>query len=207
MAWFIYSTEALPNSKMLGKPGYTPDSSYIKTMGVALPFLPAQTWVELPEGFESNYRPDWKSAKREIEISIKKFKPVVDKDFAQIGVVMLDHKPSDVEKAELEAKSFDLNCQHRKRAIEFYEENVAIARDRQGRYPTSPYVDECYDVLSMRKPYSMEALKAQRDPGASAAKQIADAITGAMAKDREQSAEKLVEVLTRPSVEKPSART
>ena len=207
MAWYIYSSEALPNPSMLGKPGYTPDGSYIKTAGVALPFLPKDEWMELPESFTTRRRQDWRDKQgTEVEIPIKRFKPVVDANFASIGVVMLDHKPSEIEKQDLEKVSKELNYMHRKKAVEFYEDNRTIALARQGQYSTSPYVDECYELLGIVKPYSVDAMKAQRNPGAHAANQIAEAIAGAMDRDRKQTAEQLADIITRPAQEKPAAR-
>lgn len=204
MSWYIYSSEALPNPEMMGKPRYTPDSEYIKVQGIALPLIPKGKWMELPDEFTTIRRSDWKDKQgTEVIVPIKRFKPIVEsveRGFAERGVIMLDHEPSEAEKKRLEALSFELNMKFRKRQVEFYENQRQIALARQGTYDPTPYVDECYEMLGMKKPYSVEALQAQRDPGAEAARQIAAAMVGALKQDREDTAMRVAEELTRPAV-------
>lgn len=205
MSWWIYSSEALPNPEMMGRPRYTPDSEYIRYGGVALPLLPKAAWLELPDSFTTLRRSDWRDKHgTEVEISIKRFKPIVnnpERGFAERGVIMLDHEPSTSEKAKLEKLSLELNLAFRKKHIEFYENQRQIALARQGTYDPTPYVDECYEILGMNRPYSVDALQAQRDPGAHAASQIAEAIAGALKKDREDTTAVALEALTRPKTE------
>jgi hypothetical protein len=208
VSYFIFSSEALPNPEMLGKPRYTPDSEYIKFNGIALPFIPKKKWLKLPDEFLTIRRADWKDKHgTEVEVPIRRFKAVVDnpeRGFAERGVIMLDHEPSEAEKAKLEKLSEDLNTKFRAKMVEFYENQRQMAVARQGTYEPTPYIDECYDILNMKKPYSMEALKAQRDPGAAAALQIAEAIKGALKQDREDTANAAtaaLEMATRPKQE------
>jgi hypothetical protein len=203
MSWFIYSSEALPNPAFMGKPGYTPDSEYIKFGGIALPLVPKKEWMKLPDSFESYRRADYKSPKVEFEIPIKRFKAIVDHPdsrFAERGVILLDHEPSDAEKKKLEELSAELNLKYRKTHIEFYESQKQMATARQGSYAVTPYVDECYELLAMKKPYSVEALQALRDPGQDAAVKIATAISDALKQDRKDAAMQLAEELTKPNV-------
>jgi hypothetical protein len=212
MSYWIFSSEALPNPEMMGKPRYTPDSEYIRFSGMTLPPLPKKAWMKLPDEFLTIRRADWKDKHgTEVEVPIRKFKAIVDhpeRGFAERGVIMLDHEPSTVEKEKLEKLSAELNMKFRAKQIEFYENQRQMAVARQGTYEPTPYIDECYDLLSMKKPYSMDALKAQRDPGAAAASQIAEAIAGALKKDREDTANAAMEALTRPRQEAavPAAR-
>jgi hypothetical protein len=202
MSWHIYSSEALPNPDFMGQPGYTPDSEYIRYGGIALPVLPKGEWLELPDSFTTIRHQDWRDKQgTEVEISIKRFKGIVanpERGFAERGVILLDHKPSDAERVKLEHLSAELNLAFRKKHVEFYENQRQIALARQGTYPVTPYVDECYELLAMKKPYSVDALQALRDPGARAAQQIADAITQTMKQEREDAAMRLAEELTKP---------
>jgi hypothetical protein len=199
MAWFIYSSEALPNPELMGKSGYTPDSEYIRFGGATLPVLQKGTWTKLPESFTTIHHKDWKDkAGDEREINIRRFKPVVDnpeRGFAERGVIMLDHEPSDAEKKKLEQVSAELNLKFRKKHIEFYENQRQIALARQGQYPVTAYVDECYEILKMEKPYSMEALQSLRSPGQKAAQQIADAISAGVKENAKANAQAIAEVL------------
>lgn len=208
MAYWIYSSEAMPNPELMGRPGYTPDNYYIKYNGVALSPIPAKKWMQLPESFPTIRRRSWKDPKEDVEVPIRKFQGVVDaKDggFSAMGVIMLDHEPSANEKKQLEAASYDLNMKHRKRAIEFYEQQVKAAEARQGTYPVTPYIDECYHMLNIKKPYSVEAMQAQRDPGAESANKIAEAISAALKADRQEAAMQVAEALTAPQKPQPAA--
>jgi hypothetical protein len=210
MAWHIYSTEALPNPDFQGKPGYTPDGLYIKWGGIALPPVPKQKWVKLEDTYPSLRRRDWTDKRgEEIEIPIRRFKPIVDGRFAEMGVILLDHEPSEIEKKTLEATSANLNLNWRKRQIEFFEQQREVAIARQGTYPVTPYIDECYDILDIKKPYSVESLEAKRDPGAKAAAMIAKAIKEALSQTHKEGIDQAVEILTRPQPEEvkvPAAR-
>ena len=205
--YYIYSHEALPNPEMMGKPRYTPDADYIRISGVTMPILPAKQWLALDEEdprFTTFHRPDWTVKKANlnyISVRLKQFMPVVngkESRFAQRGVVMLDHEPTAEEKARLEKACAENNLAFRKRAVEFYEQQAELARANKGTYPPSPYIDECYDVLGIKKPYSLEAMKEMRSPGEEAANRIATAIAEGQKESAKAVAEAIADVLTRP---------
>lgn len=207
MSYWIWSSEALPNPKFLGKPRYTPDGSYIRWGGLALPYVPEKKWMKLPDSLSTIRRKDWKDRQgEEVEIPMRRFMPVVTSQFAEVGVIMLDHEPDEKEKAALEPVSRDLNLKWRKKQIEFFENQRDMAKARQGVYDPSPYVDECYEVLKMDKPYTVDALQALRDPGASAADRIATAISESLKAGRKEAADAVAELLTRPEPPKQGAR-
>lgn len=214
MSYYVYSHDALPNPQMMGKPRYTPDADYIRTAGVTLPSLPAKTWVELDEDdprFTTFHRPDWTVKKANlhyINVRLKQFLPVVKSQFAERGVAMLDHEPSKEEKAAIEKACAENNLAFRKRAIEFFEQQVELAKANKGMYPPTPYIDECYDILKIKKPYSLEALKEQRSPGEEAAARIATAIAEGQKESAKAVAEAIADVLTRPkeTPQMPAAR-
>lgn len=190
MAWFIYSPEALPNPKFMGKPGYTPDGEYIRYNGVTLPILPEKTWMELPAYIPTLHHRDWTDKQGHAErVYIEQFKPVVNGRFAERGVIMLDHEPTDAEKSKLEPVALELNLKWRKQCVQWYEDQV---REKEitghGRTKPTPYEDECYEILNLSKPYSVEAFKAQRRPGEEAAERIATAIAEALKDSRKQAA-------------------
>lgn len=193
MSYWIYSTEALPNVEMMGKPGYTPDSEYIRFGGITLPPIPKKKWTLLPDSFTTIKRADWRDRHgMEVEIPIKKFKGVIDARFLERGVIFLDHEPSDAEKTELKMASEQLNLSWRRKCIQFYENQVAEKQTTgKGRTTPTPYEDECYELLGMKKPYSVDALQAQRDPG----KEAADKIAQAIAKGREADARAIAEAV------------
>jgi len=215
MSYYIYSHDPLPNPEMMGKSRYTPDSDYIRTAGVTLPVLPGKTWVELDEDdprFTTFHRQDWTVKKANlhyINVRLKQFMPIVngkESRFALRGVVMLDHEPSAEEKARLEKACAQNNLEFRRKAIEFYEQQAELAKANKGTYPPNPYIDECYDILKIKKPYSLEALKEMRSPGEEAASRIAAAIAEGQKESAKAVAEAIGEFLTRPKPEMPAAR-
>lgn len=194
MTWYVYSHEALPNPKYMGKPGYTPDNDYIRYNGVCLPALPEKTWVELPDYFTVKRFESWRDRQgRTEEIRVDKFKNVVERlddgRFHKRGVAIVDHKPSDYDQHVIEKECAARNLEFRKGIVEQFEENL---RNRQitgvGRSKPTPYEDECFDVLDIPKPYSVEAMKAQRQPGREAAKEFGKEIVKAFQKLQEESA-------------------
>lgn len=199
MSHYIYSTEALPDPELMGQPGYTPDQEYIRWGGLTLPAIPEKKWTKLPDVLETIRRTSWRDPKQEIEIRIEKFAPIIRANFAKRGVIFLDHEPSEAEKKKLEAVSAELCAIHRKKAVEFFEQQRDVARDQKGQYFISPYVDKCYAALGLKKPYSLDAIEAQRDPGGDAARKIADAITEA----NKPLVEMLTEALTKPQNAQP----
>lgn len=209
--YWIYSHEALPNPEMMGKPRYTPDSSYVRYGGVSLPAIPKQEWFRLDEDdrrYTTIRRRDWRDRQgEEIQIPLRRFMPVVKNQFSERGVVMLDHEPTAAEKASIEKACAEENLRFRKKQIEFFEARRDEAKARQGQYDPSPYIDECYDILNMDKPYSIEALMEQRAPGDRAAERIAAAIANGQKDNARAIAEAFADVLTKPKEpQMPAAR-
>jgi hypothetical protein len=156
--------------------------------------VPKNRWAEVVEMQTTTRRGSWKEAPQEVDVYAARFKPIVDGRFAERGVIMLNHEPTEAEKKHLSETSFHTNMMFRKRHIENFESQRKAAEARQGTYEPTPYVDECYDLLQMRKPYSMEAMRAQRDPGREAAIDIAKAMKDAQL----EGAKAIVDMLNRP---------
>jgi hypothetical protein len=102
------------------------------------------------------------------------------------GVVVLDHEPSTEERERLERESRETNEAYRMGVVSSYEHRI---REReitgQGNPRPSPYEDECYTKLGLTKPYSVEAMRAQRHPGEAAAREFRDAMVELLAERRE----------------------
>jgi hypothetical protein len=199
MSYYIYSTEALPNTAMMGKPGYTPDNEFIRWMGLTLPPIPARKWTKLPDALHTIRRQDWRDRHgTAVEVQVQKFSGIINANFAKRGVVFLDHEPSTAEKAKLEEVSEELNIEWRRECIQNYENQV---RDKEvtgtGRTKPTPYEDECYDILKMEKPYSVKHFQAMRNPGNEAAQKIADAISAA----QKPLVDLLLDTMTKPKAE------
>jgi hypothetical protein len=216
MPWYVYSSEELPNSQMMGKPRYSPDGEYIRWNSITMRvideqgrescIIPKGRWAQVVEVQTTKRRRDWRSPAEEVDVPASKFKPIVDSRFGERGVVMLNHEPSEAERKHLEAVSATTNMGFRRRAVEFFESQRKSAEGRQGTYEPTPYIDECYEVLGMRKPYSMEALRAQRDPGREAAIDIANAMKQGQEETARMVADAVADVLTRPREQTVPAR-
>jgi hypothetical protein len=193
MAHYVYSVEPLPAEHLIGKPGYTPEC--LKWAGIELT-IPAGEWVKLPDYYPMLRHHGWtdKSGTRERVYTTDIVEALRNKA-AQRGIIFIDHEPSAAEKVELEKASAELNLKHRAECVRFYEEQV---REKEvtgfGRTKPTPYEDECYTLLGLTKPYSPEALRAQRHPGEDAADRIATAITNALSAAKADSTPPATEV-------------
>lgn len=177
MSYWIYSSESLPNPNLMGKPGYTPDAEYIRFSGVHLGVVPARKWTELPESFQTTRKRSWRDAPEPVEVPIRNVKPVIAQNFSGRGVILLDHPPTSKEREDLEEKSLAANLAHRMSCVEWYESQVREKETGgQGRTKPTPYENECYDILGLTKPYSVEAMRAQRHPGEAVGAQIVAAL-------------------------------
>lgn len=195
MSHWIYSTEAIPDLELMGTAGYTPE--WIMFNGITLPPIEAETWTKLPESFNTYRKFSWTSPKQNERVYIEDFGPMLTAQgskWTKKGVIFLDHEPSAREKEKLEALSEDLNLKHRAEAIEFYEAERTNALARQGKYEASPYVDKCYELLKMEKPYSAKAFRAQRMPGEDAAQRISVAIAEGQKEAAKETAKAIAEV-------------
>src|SRR5260370_16673764 len=61
MAFWIYSSETIPNPESFGKPGYTPE--WFVWSGVQLPVLNKGEWIKLPDNFYNMRHRDWRDKK------------------------------------------------------------------------------------------------------------------------------------------------
>jgi hypothetical protein len=183
MAQWLYSSEALPNPDLIGKPGYTPEIPMFNGISI---IIPAKEWTRLPEHWPMYHHRDWMDKHPRTE-RVYADDVVKGLKYLQVrGVIFLDHEPTHTERAELPKLSEDLNLKFRMEQIKLYEDQV---REKEvtghGRTKPTPYEDECYTLLGISKPYSPEALRSSRQPGIEAAERIATAIADALARDRE----------------------
>lgn len=176
MSHYIYTTEAIPNEKLMGKPSYTPE--YIAAHGVQLAPLPAKQWVKLPDSWTNMVHKSWtdKAGTRE-RVFIDDIVKAITSRFNLRGVILIDHEPSAAEKKDFERQSEEANLAFRMKAVEWYENQVREKEvTGQGRTTPTAYENECYEVLGLTKPYSVEAMRAQRHPGEAVGEQIVAAL-------------------------------
>lgn len=175
MSWFLYSAEGLPSKTLQGKPRYTPE---IPMWGGISLNLPEKEWTKFPENFYTTRHKDWRDRQgtRDHVAGEDLFKALKGR-FSGRGIIFLDHEPTDEERALLEKEAHDTNLAYRMTCIEQYE---AAVREKEvtghGRTTPTPYEDECYSILGLTKPYSVEAMRAQRHPGEAVGEQIVAAL-------------------------------
>jgi hypothetical protein len=176
MAFWIYSSETIPNPEYFGKPGHTPE--WFDWGGVRLPILNKGEWMKLPDSFYNMRHRDWrdKSGVRE-HVAAADIAKALTARWGNRGVVVLDHEPSKQEQERSARESQDANLAFRMKVVEEYENAV---REKEvtghGRTRPTPYEDECYTRLGLTKPYSVEAMRAQRHPGEAVGEQIVAAL-------------------------------
>jgi hypothetical protein len=176
MAYWLYSAESFPNQDMMGKAGYTPE--YLMHSGIQLGPIEKEKWTQLPSNWTNVKHRDWmdKRGTPERVLAEDLVKAIVARNGAR-GLAILDHEPSADEKAKVARQCADANMAFRMKAVEWYEGQV---REKEvtghGRTNPTPYEDECYTILGLTKPYSVEAMRAQRHPGEAVGEQIVAAL-------------------------------
>lgn len=176
MSYWMFSPESLPNDKLQGKPGYTPE--FLMHAGVSLGQVKAGEWVKLPDGYSNIRHADWRDKKGSEEYTpASRVIKALEARFKSRGIVFIDHEPSRTEREALEKEAKDINLVYRMSCVEQYEAQV---REKEvtghGRTQPTPYEDQCYSVLGLTKPYSVEAMRAQRHPGEAVGEQIVAAL-------------------------------
>src|SRR5260370_20290609 len=108
MAFWIYSSETIPNPESFGKPGYTPE--WFVWSGVQLPVLNKGEWIKLPDNFYNMRHRDWrdKNCLRE-HISAADLTKALIRRWGSRGGVVLDHEASKDEKERLAPEAKDAN--------------------------------------------------------------------------------------------------
>lgn len=174
MSWYLYSTESIPNKNLVGKPTYTPE--YLLHGGVQI--IVEGGWQKVEDKFYNFRHEDWKDrAGRRTRIAGDEVMEALANRFKDRGVIIVDHEPSAEEKKELESRSKALNDAFRMSQVEWYETQVEEKKvTGHGRTKPTAYEDQCYQLLGLTKPYSVEAMRAQRHPGEAVGEQIVAAL-------------------------------
>jgi hypothetical protein len=177
MPWFVYSVESFPNETLIGKPMYTPE--YLMHAGIQLPPVEAKKWTKFQDNFYNTKHRDWRDRTGTREhVSGEDLFTVLRKRFANRGITFFDHEPSVTEKVMAEKECMEKNMAFRMAAVEAYENEVNEKKvTGHGRTKPTPYEDECYTLLGPTKPYSVEAMRAQRHPGEAVGEQIVAALS------------------------------
>jgi len=190
MAYWVYSPEALPNTELRGKPGYNPEC--FQWNGVRLPLVAG--WQKFQETFFVHRRESWRDRPKRDTIlmddseddqgrNVKGLATMLKERFGNRGVVVCEKEPQPSEKLKLEQQAQEANLAFRMRFIEQYEERLK-KRAVGELVPTevTAYEDQCYDVLGLVKPYSVEAMRATRHPGEAVGEQIVAALDRLLAR-------------------------
>lgn len=174
MSYYAYTIEPMPRTDLFAKRDHNPATEYIGHNGIYLDPIPAKTWTKLPEHFKSlrhRDRADKQGTPYHVFIS-----EIVEANRVRLeprGVIFLDHEPTAEERAALEAQAAENNLKYRLGCVEEYETAMKEAEVNGRTYRASTYVTECYKELDMERPGSVEALRAQRQPGEAAADRFA----------------------------------
>ena len=186
MAYYLYSPEPFP-AKRKRNSAYQDAVEYIEYNGFRMAGpIPANEWLKVPRHFsrlEFESYMDHRGSK--VVMLDDEWAEAIKALFGPRGVIVVEDSELLGNKEQLEEESKQINLEFRKAAIEEFERNLSERKvTGKGRpYPTS-YEEECYEVLGLTKPYSVDALKAERDPGEAAAQKIADAIATALNEGR-----------------------
>lgn len=182
--FYVYSIEPMPRVDLFSKRDYNPSTDYIAYNGIYLEAIPAKTWVKIPDRFRSlRHRDRTDKAGTPYHVFADEIVKANQERLRARGVVFTEAEPSADEKAKLEAEAEKLNLAYRLSCIQEYEEAIQRANATQTSPPLClSYTRECYDILGMERPGSVEALRAQRQPGEASADRIANAIEKALSR-------------------------
>lgn len=203
MPHWIYSSETLPNPAMFGKAGYTPE--WFIWQGIQLPVLNKGEWLKLPDNFYNTIHKDWrdKGGTRQHVAMEDIARQINSGRYGLRGVVCLDHEPTAAEKESIKLQSEEKNLAWRMTVVEGYENAV---REREvtgkGRTTPTPYEDECYSILQLTKPYSVEAMRAQRHPGEAVGEQLAAALDRLLTRRENEKQGQKPSIVVHPKEEK-----
>src|SRR5262249_30275977 len=134
--------------------------------------------TKLPDSFYNMRHRDWrdKSGVRE-HIAAADITKTLTARGGNPGVVVLDHEAPKEEKTRIIRGSQEANLGF---CLKDCGENGNAVREKEvtghGRTKPTPYEDECYTILGLTKPYSVEAMRAQRHPGEAVGEQIVAAL-------------------------------
>lgn len=177
MAYWLYSIEAFPAP---WQPGRVPE--FIQVDGIQLPPLEAKTWFKLPEKSSRKLYADYQDRIGSDHIVFDwQMADFINAHWAKRGVVVVHEREKDANQENIETDAAKANVEFRRGVIEQFEFQL---KERQvtgyGRNQPTPYELECYELIGLPKPYSIEAYRAERMPGDVAAAKIADAIERAL---------------------------
>lgn len=175
--YFVYSVEPMPRVDLFSKRDYNPQNDYIAYNGIYLPPVEAKTWTTISDRFRSLRHLDRTDkqghgyhvfADEIVKANAERLRPR--------GVLFLDHEPTAAERTALAKEALELNTQFRLDSIQQYEEALKEAEANGRSVKANTYVKECYSVLGMERPGSVEALRSQRQPGEAVAERFASAM-------------------------------
>jgi hypothetical protein len=191
--YWLYSPENFPHE------GYQQgrNREYISACGVQIAPVKAAEWQQLKTGYVTIQFEDYQDkVGKQVVIVDHEIARHINEKFGNRGVLVVSDGDYQTKKDLLEEAAQKVNIDFRKRVVEEFEQTREEVKAQGRTYRPSGYIEECYDILQLPKPWSADTLMKQRDPGAAAAQQIADAIATALPAAIQTA---LLEIQTRPS--------
>lgn len=177
MSYYVYSVEPMPRVDLFSKRDYNPINDYISYNSIYIDPIAAKTWTVLPDRMKSLRHHDRTDRQGHVyHVFADELVKANAERMRPRGVVFLDHEPTAAERPALEKEAMELNMQFRLDAIQFYEESMKEAESQGRTLKANTYVKECYTILGMERPGSVESIRAQRQPGEAAADRFAAAL-------------------------------
>ncbi len=177
MAIYIYSAESFP--------GPTTPNEYCQVLGHQI-LLEAGKWIKLPTRFERPYWTDFRHrgesvtnkavgyAQRDVHVNDEVATEIIMR-FGFRGVVMTENDPEGhrYKAIELEKQAIAQNHKWREHIVARFENERKMRNlTGHGRLEPTPYELECYRVLGLPEPGSIDEIKAEKglsQPAAQAA--------------------------------------
>lgn len=174
-SYVLYSPEPFPGRT--GQRERTPE--YLDFNGFRISPVPANTWVPIPmELRRKEYQDFMDTQGHEIVVNASQLADGLNSLFGHRGVIVVHEAELKGDgKKTLEEAAKQKNLEFRAEVLREFEYQL---KERtvtgHGRAKPTPYEEECYDLLQWPKPYDLDALRAQRQPGYAVARDIAAAL-------------------------------
>lgn len=167
MANWIYSIESFPSDARKG--------DYVQVTGIQV-IIPAGTWMKLEPKYERYWWTDFRhrgagstnEAKSRARKDVYSSDDIADSIMAKyngFGIVRMDEDPTTHahKREKLEAEAKVANDRYRSYVVaRFEDERKTRQLTGRGRMEPTAYELECYRVLGMPEPGTLEGIKAER---------------------------------------------
>lgn len=163
MAMYLWSEEQFPGSTASGR-----KHEYLQVLGGIIVLVPAaQRWVKLDARYQTPRRhDDWKDLQGHVEThAADEVAEAVVNTYGFRGIVVTEEEPGTEKSKALIAQAKATNLKWRQSVVEdFMSQRKAAELGRPGRLAPTAYEEECFTVLGIQIPSTVESMRTAQAP-------------------------------------------